>query len=140
MISGSRAQAIGLVDEVAPRAELDRACRKAIETGAPRRDSTWPIAFAELGTFFGANRVEEIRLGKADAKGKEQLEKAMKRVASKAPVALHITEQLMNEGLNQSLDEGLRLELGRLREIFGNQDAYEGLSTLGMKKPSFKGR
>ena len=140
MIPGRRAREIGLVDEVAPRAELDRACREAIETGESPRDSTWPVAFAELGTFFGANRVEDIRLGKADAKGKEQLAQAMKRVAGKAPLALRFAEQLINEGVNKPLDEGLRLELGRLREIFATEDAYEGLSTLGKKKPSFKGR
>jgi enoyl-CoA hydratase/3-hydroxyacyl-CoA dehydrogenase len=140
MIPGHRAQEIGLVDAVAPRAELDRACLRAIETGKPRNESTWAAVVAELKTFFGANPVEEIRLGRADAKGKEPLVKAMKRVAGKAPVALRIAEQLINEGRDKTLDEGLQLELGRLREIFGTQDAYEGLSTLGKKKPSFKGR
>ena len=139
-IAGNLAHAIGLVDRIAPRAELDRACQEAIEAGKSRRDSTWPVALAELGTFFDANRVDDIRLGKADAKGKEQLATAMKRVAGKAPVALCIAEQLIDEGAKKTLEEGLRLELGRLREIFGTQDAYEGLSTLGKRKPSFKGR
>ena len=95
---------------------------------------------AELKTFFGTNQVEDIQLGRADAKGKEPLTRAMKRVTGKAPIALRIAEQLINEGRDKTLDEGLRLELGRLREIFGTEDAYEGLSTLGKKKPSFKGR
>ena len=140
MISGNVAHSMGLVDEIAPRAELDRACRKAIETHNTRRDSTWPVALAELGTFFGAHRVEDIRLGIADSKGNEQLAKAMRRVAGKAPIALRIAEQLIDEGAKATLDEGLQLELGRLREIFGTEDAYEGLTSLGKKKPSFKGR
>jgi enoyl-CoA hydratase/3-hydroxyacyl-CoA dehydrogenase len=140
MVSSQLALDFGLVDEVAPWAELDRACRKAIETGGSRRDSTWPVAFAELGTFFRNNRVEDIRLGKADAKGKEPLAQAMKRVTRKAPVALRIAEQLIDEGVNKPLEEGLQRELGQLREIFGTEDAYEGLSSLGRKKPSFKGR
>jgi len=140
MVPARRAREIGLIDGVAPRSELNQACVQAIEAGEPRRDSTWPVAFAELGTFFGANRVEEIRLGKADAKGLEPLAKAMKRVAGKAPIALSIAEQLIDEGSNLPLEEGLQLELGRLRQIFGTADAYEGLSTLGKKKPSFKGR
>jgi enoyl-CoA hydratase/3-hydroxyacyl-CoA dehydrogenase len=140
MLTGQRAQEIGLVDEIATPAELDHACREAIESGRSNRESTWPIAFAELGTFFGSNRVEDIRLGKADAKGKEQLAKAMQRVASKAPLALGIAEELINKGAGRPLEEGLQMELDSLREIFATEDAYEGLSTLGKKKPSFKGR
>ena len=65
----------------------------------------------------------------------------MKRVAAKAPIALRIAEQLIDEGAKcKTLEEGLQLELGRLAEIFATEDAYEGLSTVGKKKPSFQGR
>jgi hypothetical protein len=32
------------------------------------------------------------------------------------------------------------MELSHLEEIFGTQDAYEGLSSLGRKRPAFHGR
>ena len=86
------------------------------------------------------NKVDDIRLGKADAGGKEPLLKAMKRVATKAPVALRLAEKLIDEGVQVELDAGLKLELDHLREIFSTEDALEGLSSLGRRKPSFHGR
>ncbi len=31
------------------------------------------------------------------------------------------------------------MELDRLEEIFGTKDAYEGLSSLGTRRPEFQG-
>ena len=67
------------------------------------------------------------------------LARAMKRVTSKAPVALRLAEQLIDQGARMPLDEGLQLELDHLVEIFSTEDALEGLSSLGKKKPHFTG-
>ena len=64
----------------------------------------------------------------------------MKRVGSKAPIALRLSQRLIDEGAKVSLAEGLQMELSHLFEIFGTKDAYEGLSTLGKKAPVFEGR
>ncbi len=64
----------------------------------------------------------------------------LKSVATKAPVALRLAERLIEDGANRPLAEGLRMELDHLVEIFGTRDAYEGLSSLGKKAPSFEGR
>lgn len=63
----------------------------------------------------------------------------MKRVAQKAPIALRLSQKLIDEGSRMSLGEGLEMELSHLFEIFGTKDAYEGLSTLGKKQPVFVG-
>jgi enoyl-CoA hydratase/3-hydroxyacyl-CoA dehydrogenase len=140
MLPAELAQQIGMVDRVVAPAELDAACRAAIETERRPSNATWPVAFAELGTFFGRHSAEEIRLGKADTRGKDSLIKAVKRVSRKAPIALRIAEELIDGGADKPLDEGLRMELARLREIFATEDAYEGLSKLGKQNPVFKGR
>jgi len=140
MLPAELAQQIGMVDHVAAPAELDAACRAAIETTSRPTDATWPVAFAELGTFFSRHSAEEIRLGKADTQEKTSLVKAVKRVSRKAPIALRISEKLIDEGADKPIDEGLRMELAHLPEIFATEDAYEGLSTLGKQKPVFKGR
>ena len=140
MLSAKQARDIGLVADAVPPAELDRAVRAAINGRRQESGATWPVAFAELATFFKSNRVEDVRLGKADTRDKEQLVKAVKKVANKAPIALRIAEQLIDQSSRSTLEEGLRMELEHLSEIFGTEDAYEGLSSLGKKKPVFKGR
>jgi enoyl-CoA hydratase/3-hydroxyacyl-CoA dehydrogenase len=140
-LSAPVAQQVGLVDQVAPHAELDQASRDAIGADRQPGGATWPVAFAELATFFGQNRVEDIRLGKADTKGKDSLVRAVTLVNRKAPVALRIVETLIDEGASRPLDEGLRMELDHVREVFGTEDALTGLSSFGQKKkPTFKGR
>jgi enoyl-CoA hydratase/carnithine racemase len=63
----------------------------------------------------------------------------MKRIATKAPVALRLAERLIDEGGKIDLEAGLQMELDHLIEIFSTKDAYEGLSSLGKRKPAFKG-
>ena len=48
-------------------------------------------------------------------------------------------ERLIDEGFEHPLHEGLHMELEHLVEIFSTDDAYEGLSSLGTRKPEFKG-
>jgi len=37
------------------------------------------------------------------------------------------------------MTEAVEIELGRLNDIFSTADALEGLSSLGRKKPVYKG-
>jgi len=140
MITAEIAHSIGLVDAVVDHAELDAACRAALKESAGSGTSTWSTSQVELARFFGAHSADEIRLGKAATDDNPVLIKAVKRAAGKAPVALRLAEKLIEEGKQLSLDEGLAMELAHLTEIFATEDAYEGLSTLGKKKPVFKGR
>jgi len=61
-------------------------------------------------------------------------------VRGKAPIALRIASDLIDGGADLPLQEGLALELSRLREVFTTRDAYEGLASLGKRAPSFEGR
>ena len=63
----------------------------------------------------------------------------MKRVGGKAPIALRLSQKLIDEGAKVSLAEGLAMEMAHLMEIFSTKDAYEGLSTLGKKAPTYIG-
>ncbi len=141
-VGAEEAAAIGLVDRVVPHAELDAAVAAAIEAGVPtgRQRPALSAKHSALEVFFGSNDADALREGKADAKGDEGLAKMMKRVGSKAPVALLLAQKLIDEGAKVSLAEGLAMEMAHLFEIFGTKDAYEGLSTLGKKAPVFEGR
>jgi len=140
-IGAEDAAAIGLVDRVAPYDRLDETIRAILTDGRPRPERR-PAAgnWAKLETFFDAHSVETIRTGRADALGDPPLAQAVKQVGFKAPLALALAERLIEEGGKVSLEEGLRLEIEHLVEIFRTADALEGLSSLGRKRPVFQGR
>jgi enoyl-CoA hydratase/3-hydroxyacyl-CoA dehydrogenase len=141
IISAEEARAIGLVDAVVPREQLDDAIGKLIAQGVPaeRRQADPPEAYRKLAEFFENNDVEAIRLGRADTQGNEQLEKAMKAVGTKAPIALKIAAALIDEGSRVPLEKGLRMELSHLEEIFATKDALTGLRSIGKAHPVFEG-
>jgi enoyl-CoA hydratase/carnithine racemase len=63
----------------------------------------------------------------------------MKAVRTKAPTALRIAAALVDEGFRMPLQEGLRMELAHLHEIFGTKDALTGLLSIGKSRPVFEG-
>jgi enoyl-CoA hydratase/3-hydroxyacyl-CoA dehydrogenase len=141
IITAEEALAIGLIDAVASREELDSAVA-ALLAGGPskeRRPMPVPPAYQKLASFFDTNDVEAIRTVAAVTGGDEQLEKAMKAVRTKAPAALRIAATLVDEGFRVPLQQGLRMELAHLHEIFTTKDALTGLLSIGKSRPVFEG-
>jgi enoyl-CoA hydratase/3-hydroxyacyl-CoA dehydrogenase len=141
-IGAEEALAIGLVDTVVPYEQLDSAIAASIAKGRLDARSPKPVpdAYRPMADFFDAHGVDELLRGLTEAPSDVRLAKAVKRIGSKAPVALRLSAELINRALDVSIDEGLALELSHLREIFATKDAYEGLSSLGRKPPVFDGR
>jgi hypothetical protein len=104
-----------------------------------RRPVPVPPAYQKLANFFDTNDVEAIITGAAVTGGDEQLEKAMKAVRTKAPAALRIAATLVDEGFRVPLQQGLRMELAHLHEIFTTKDALTGLLSIGKSRPVFEG-
>jgi enoyl-CoA hydratase/3-hydroxyacyl-CoA dehydrogenase len=142
IIPAAEAAAIGLVDRVVPYEDLDAAALALIESGivGERRPETVPPSHLPLATFFDSNDIEQIRTGRADVHGDERLAAAMKAVGTKAPIAVRLADRLIDEGAAAALDEGLRMELAHLREIFQSEDALAGLKSVGQSRPTFQGR
>ena len=69
-----------------------------------------------------------------------KLAKSVKRIGTKAPIALRISAELVDRATELPIEQGLALELSHLREIFATKDAYEGLSSLGRQPPVFGGK
>jgi len=140
-IGAEEALAIGLVDNVVPYEKLDAAIASAIAEGRPTDPAPRPVpdAYRPIADFFSRYGVEELMSGQVDAPSDVRLAKAVKRVGTKAPVALRLSADLIDRGADLPIDEGLALELSHLHEIFSTKDAYEGLSSLGKKPPEFTG-
>ena len=140
MIPAPQAHQIGLVDAVVPYERLDATIADMIATGLEetQRKET-PAEWRPLEELFAGHAVESLRAGDVkidDAK----LAKMAKKVTFKAPVALRLAEQLIDAAGTVELAAGLKMELDHLKEIFSTEDAYEGLSSLGRRRPEFKGR
>jgi enoyl-CoA hydratase/carnithine racemase len=142
LLTAQEALAIGLVDAVAQRDELDDAIRKMLRHGpsVERRPAAPPEAYRKLAMFFDSNDVETIRQGGANTGGDAQLEKAMRAVGANAPTALAIAARLIDEGARVPLEEGLRMELSHVSEIFATKDALSGLLSVGKPRPVFEGK
>ncbi|HAZ09353.1 MAG TPA: 3-hydroxyacyl-CoA dehydrogenase [Elusimicrobia bacterium] len=96
---------------------------------------------AKVRDAFSDGRIGDLLAGKIVDGADQALVKALQGLAKKAPRALKTANELIDAGLRVSLDEGLALELGRIREIFQTQDAREGLAALlERRSPTFTGR
>ena len=141
ILTAQEALAIGLIDAVAAREDMDAAVSKMISGGPAieRRPAPPPEAYKKIAIFFDSNDVESIRLGRANTGGDEQLQQAMKAVGTKAPLALKIAASLIDEGSRVPLEQGLKMELAHLHEIFSTKDALTGLLSIGKAPPVFEG-
>jgi enoyl-CoA hydratase/3-hydroxyacyl-CoA dehydrogenase len=141
-VGAEEALAIGLVDKVVPYERLDATIADAIASGraAARRQHPVPDAYRPIADFFDRHGVDELLGGPAEAPGDPRVAKAVKRIGSKAPVALRLAADLIDRASGLPIEEGLALELSHLNEIFATKDAYEGLSSLGKRPPAFTGK
>lgn len=140
-LAAQEALSIGLVDRVVPYERLDAEIEAVVATGRGpvTSPSPEPDEYRELADYFADVDLDTIRSGGV-LPANDRIAKGMKRLGAKAPVALRIAAELIERGEGLPLDEALRLELARLKEIFSTRDAYEGLSSLGKRAPVFTGQ
>ncbi|MFB3909988.1 MAG: 3-hydroxyacyl-CoA dehydrogenase/enoyl-CoA hydratase family protein [Candidatus Eisenbacteria bacterium] len=162
-VDATLAEAIGLVDAVVPFGELREALLAALDQGKADKAARSHVALAPAagetdafadsrartaGCFFsGPADVDALlapRAGSppgaaASSAGKDEA-KIIETLRRKAPIALRIADQLLLGNAMRSRDDGLRAELDRLEEVFATRDAYEGLTSLGVRKPVYEGR
>jgi enoyl-CoA hydratase/3-hydroxyacyl-CoA dehydrogenase len=127
-VTAEQAAAIGLIDAVVPYEDLDAAIRACVLKGAVTSRTPHPVPEAFRST---AARYESASL--------DLLRASEKRLGYKAPVALRIASDLIDGGEGRPIEQGIAMELSHLEEIFTTADAYEGLSSLGKRRPVFKG-
>lgn len=94
------------------------------------------------GELLPAQEAYRIGLVNKVVKPDELLPSA-KELASKiagCKLAVKVAKQIINKGVDTSLEKGLELEAQAFSECFSTQDAKEGLSAfLAKRKPEFKG-
>ncbi len=142
-IGATDARDLGIVSALVEPAEVPRAIRDLIAAGAPEKYQarTIPEKFKPMAELFSARNVDGILSGKVPEQAASDVAAKTARVLGfKAPVALRIANEIIDQQCGKSMPDAVEIELGRLAEIFSTADALEGLSSAGRKRPEFQGK
>lgn len=69
----------------------------------------------------------------------EKIAKLAKAVERNAPLALKSSAKYISEGMKMTIEAGMELELRDMAAAFATKDAFEGLTSLGVRRPVYKG-
>jgi len=140
VINAAMAQDLGLVDCVVTREEAEQAAQQAALNGVESSAVSNGPLVDWANTWFGADQIENWLSGKMLEQQDVKIAKLAKKISFKAPVASRIATELVAFSQDASISAGIEEELRRLPEVFGTQDAAEGInSVLERRRPSFKG-
>jgi enoyl-CoA hydratase / 3-hydroxyacyl-CoA dehydrogenase len=141
-ISAEDAQAMGIVTRLVAPAEVQTAIAQLISEGKPDKyqPTQLPEKFKTLAQVCNSENTERLLAGKLPEGVPDEIAtKTAKFIGYKAPLALKIANEIIDEQVGKSITEAVEIELARLNDIFSTADALEGLSSLGRKKPVYKG-
>ncbi len=141
-ISMADAKALGIVDKVVEPAEVEATVKALVQRG--KGEKYRPVEIPEhlkpLAAACSPENVQRLLAGQPPEGVPEDLAaKLVKIVGYKAPIALKLASEIIDAQQGKSIPEAVEIELGHLPEIFATADALEGLSSLGRKRPEFKG-
>ena len=142
-LSAADAAALGIATKLVAPAEVDAAIADLAAAGKPDKYGarTIPERFETLAALCSRENVDRLLAGeKPEGVDEKRAEKTLKIVGYKAPLALRLADEIIDAQQGKPMPEAVEIELGRLSEIFSSEDALEGLSSLGKKRPEFKGK
>ncbi len=141
-ISAQDAQELGMITELVMPADVDATIQKLISQEIPNkyRKRDIPDKFKSFASLCDKENIASLLSGKSPAGvSKEHAARTTKAIGFKAPLALQISNEIIDQQAGKSMQEAVEIELGRLNEIFSTADALEGLSSLGRRRPEYKG-
>ena len=142
-LSATDAHALGIVTSLVPAAEVPAAIKALADAEKPDkyRQRDLPDKFKAFADMFAADNIASLLEGKAPADAPDELaQKISKTLSFKAPIALRLANEIIDQQEGLSMAAAVEVELGRLNDIFSTEDALEGLSTVGRSRPEYKGK
>jgi enoyl-CoA hydratase/carnithine racemase len=142
---GDDALSIGLVDHVLAPDQIDDKILALIKEGKPalrkaKKTKELPQDWRKLKELFSDANIDAWLAGEYIESDDPLVAKTAKMVASKAPIALRLSNQIIDQGYEKLWKEGLKEELAHLYEIFSTRDALNGLTSVGRERPKFEGK
>lgn len=142
-ISAADAQALGIVTRLVPPAEIGAAVADLAGQAKPDkyRQRTIPEKMQTLAQACSGKNVKRLLDGLAPEGVDASLgARTAKVIGFKAPVALRLADEIIDAQAGLPIVDAAEIELDRLGEIFATEDALEGLTSMGRKRPTYKGR
>ena len=143
-LDAKSAKDMGLVEYMTSPEEAEVLIDELVEGGKDNahtksnpRESPLPDDLLSIKELFSKENLNKLLKG-TDLQG-DFASKLAKKISYKAPIAIQLSNRLIDEGLEGSLSQGIEKELSHLPEIFSTKDAYEGLTSVGKRRPVFKG-
>jgi enoyl-CoA hydratase/3-hydroxyacyl-CoA dehydrogenase len=140
-ISARDAHELGIFAQLVPPAEVDSTIRQLVSADLPDkyRHREIPDRMKPMAKALSADNVARLLKGESpEAVSGDLAARISKYVKFKAPVALRISNEIIDQQVGTSIEEAVEIELGRLTEIFSTADALMGLSNVG-RRVEFKG-
>ena len=134
---------LGIITEITEPSGIDQAVENLISKGRPDKykKREIPARFRETALLCSPGNVAKLLSGKQpEGVNSELAAKTLKVVGYKAPLALKISNEIIDLQAGKPVAEAIEIELSRLQESFSTADALEGLSSLGRKRPEFKNK
>lgn len=141
-ISAQDAKDLGIVQKLVDPAGIPAAVQDLVSEGRPDkyRPRNLSDKFKVLADMFAADRIASWLDGKIPEGVSADIgTKTLKPIGFKAPLALRISAEIIDQQAGKSMTDAVEIELANLSRIFATADALEGLSTAGRKRPEFKG-
>jgi enoyl-CoA hydratase / 3-hydroxyacyl-CoA dehydrogenase len=142
-LSADKAHALGIVTRLVAPAEVERNVRDLADSGVPDKSRPHRSADADraLVELFSGQNVDNLISGKPPQNADSELAaKISKKISYKAPLAVKAVNDIIDRQIGLPVPSAIEIELGGLHDIFASEDALEGLSSLGRRRPVFKGR
>ncbi len=143
-ISAQEALKIGLVDYVFSLDEIDDKILSLVNEGKLTTQKAegvkaLPADWQKIKDLFADNNIETWLRSKYINDADPFISKTAETIASKAPIALKLTNEIIDDGYKKPLKDGIKEELRHNKEIFSTKDALTGLTNVG-GKPKFEGK
>ena len=135
------AHELGIVTKLVMPADIDSAVQELMAGDKPDkyRQRKIPDRLKPLARVCSADNVARLLAGDPPQGVPEELAARVSKVIGfKAPVALKLSNDIIDQQDGKSMEEAVAIELGLLHDIFSTADALEGLSNIG-RRVEFKG-
>ncbi|MEA2038421.1 MAG: enoyl-CoA hydratase/isomerase family protein [Thermodesulfobacteriota bacterium] len=146
LISAEEANSIGLVDYVFAPEEIEEKMLALIADGKlvpnkGKETDELPEDWRKMKDLFADKNIDALLGGEYLENEDPLVAKTAKIISRNAPIALRLANQIIDEGYELPVSEGVKKELEYLNKVFATADALTGLTSVGGKeKPKFEGR
>jgi len=132
---------LGIITKLVMPADIDSAVQELTAGNKPDkyRQREIPDRLKPFARVCSADNVARLLAGDPPQGVPPELAaRVSKIIGFKAPVALKLSNDIIDQQDGKSMEEAVAIELGRLHDIFSTADALEGLSNIG-RRVEFKG-